>query len=890
MGLGPKKSDRKGEREKLVSQANRDDERGQAPKATEVWRKLAESGDIEAAWVLGQRLEAGRGCIQNFGEATHWIRVAAEAEHVEAMAKLGEIYLTGRPAPLSVSADIAKFAEESEDGRAPPSLAAMFPYPIVIKRNPEEAAKWNREAALKFNVGALVRLGMQHASGVGVEQNFSDAEAWLEEAALEGSAAGQTALALLYIGSQLGSPDYARAVPWLEKAAEQGEVAAKFHLARLLSAGRGAPEDRRRAVLLWRDAAEGGHVEAMYMLGQALRFGHGVGVNSSEAETWLRRASARGHVRALVSVGALLIDQEIPDYLSAFQVFQEAAERGDAEAQLALASLLLQGKGVTRDPEEAVRWTQKAADQGHIVAYERLGALHGDGIGVEQDLGLALGLFERAAAEGSASALYNLGQAHAQGLETPKDPALAAECFREAAERGFAEAAVKLGLLYARGEGVDQSYENAALWYEKAASLGSKGGAWNLAFLKIRGLGVEKDIGAGIATLEFYAEDGDRDAVYALRELYAAGEYVPADPDRANYWIMRAAKLGSGWACRLLLTEIEEKKPDAMAVEDFLPLLQSAADAGEIDAQTALGRLYYHGELVAKDFDQALTHFGKAAHAGSAFAQAFMGDILYKGAENVVADEDAAVEWYRLAAQKGHAGAAVSLMACLERRGLSDNDRIEIFGIFERIAEKGDPLAQRMLGDFYLKGFGVEASKADAEVWLRKASEAANAAAQFLLAGMLLQGQARARGDKEPIDLLTKAAANGHVEAGYNLGVCFKRGIGVEPDLVQAERWYRSAAELHSASAKLALADLLWETAQTESRALEAAYWYEAAAASGVAAANFGLGRHYETGRGRDKNLTQAAKHYVKAFEAGIKEAIPALERIQAELTTARRT
>ena len=38
MGLGPKKSDRKGEREKLVSQANRDDERGQAPKATEVWR------------------------------------------------------------------------------------------------------------------------------------------------------------------------------------------------------------------------------------------------------------------------------------------------------------------------------------------------------------------------------------------------------------------------------------------------------------------------------------------------------------------------------------------------------------------------------------------------------------------------------------------------------------------------------------------------------------------------------------------------------------------------------------------------------------------------------------------------------------------------------------
>jgi Sel1 repeat len=44
--------------------------------------------------------------------------------------------------------------------------------------------------------------------------------------------------------------------------------------------------------------------------------------------------------------------------------FKKSAEGGDAEGQFLLAKALLQGKGLTPDPEGALHWAQAAADQG----------------------------------------------------------------------------------------------------------------------------------------------------------------------------------------------------------------------------------------------------------------------------------------------------------------------------------------------------------------------------------------------------------------------------------------------------------------------------------------------------------------------------------------------
>ena len=73
------------------------------------------------------------------------------------------------------------------------------------------------------------------------------------------------------------------------------------------------------------------------------------------------------------------------DYATALREFQPAADKGDRDAQLALADMYLRGYGVTADPAVAARWFRKAADQGDPRAQTNLGFLYEQGKGVARD-------------------------------------------------------------------------------------------------------------------------------------------------------------------------------------------------------------------------------------------------------------------------------------------------------------------------------------------------------------------------------------------------------------------------------------------------------------------------------------------------------------------------
>ena len=52
------------------------------------------------------------------------------------------------------------------------------------------------------------------------------------------------------------------------------------------------------------------------------------------------------------------------DESEAVRWYRKAAEQGDADAQANLGYCYLHGKGVSKDEAEAVRWYRKAAEQG----------------------------------------------------------------------------------------------------------------------------------------------------------------------------------------------------------------------------------------------------------------------------------------------------------------------------------------------------------------------------------------------------------------------------------------------------------------------------------------------------------------------------------------------
>lgn len=89
------------------------------------------------------------------------------------------------------------------------------------------------------------------------------------------------------------------------------------------------------------------------------------------------------------------------DYKTAFAVWKQLADGGNAAAQQSLGVMYLHGYGVSRDFNEAVRWFTKAADQGNVHACDNLGWMYEQGNGVKQDRVRAYMWYSRAVAVAS---------------------------------------------------------------------------------------------------------------------------------------------------------------------------------------------------------------------------------------------------------------------------------------------------------------------------------------------------------------------------------------------------------------------------------------------------------------------------------------------------------
>ena len=87
------------------------------------------------------------------------------------------------------------------------------------------------------------------------------------------------------------------------------------------------------------------------------------------------------------------------NYQTALNVWLEAAERGDPEAQTYVGDIYAKGLGIEPDYAKAAKWYQKAAKQGYKRAQTSLGYLYEAGLGVKQDLLKALEWYRKAAGD-----------------------------------------------------------------------------------------------------------------------------------------------------------------------------------------------------------------------------------------------------------------------------------------------------------------------------------------------------------------------------------------------------------------------------------------------------------------------------------------------------------
>jgi TPR repeat protein len=298
---------------------------GEPAKAVPMLLAAGASGHAEAATLLAALYEDGRGVQSDLSAAKEWYRRAAGLGHAPAMAALGRVLRQEGHSNATETESLLRRSAELSNPEGQYQLAIMLS--AMQPGDRAEELDWFVKAARQGHIGAQV-----------------------------------SAAALLLKRNAEG--DRLAAIDWLERAAKAKDPVASYLLARVSSEQKTIDFERIRETLTI--AATAGHREAQFLLGKLLA-DSSVLADKTDAASWLEKASQNGHLDAANRLGELYLApvSELRHLAKARQIFQRAAEQGNASAMYNLARMQSEGLGGESDSRQALIWYSRAAEAGH---------------------------------------------------------------------------------------------------------------------------------------------------------------------------------------------------------------------------------------------------------------------------------------------------------------------------------------------------------------------------------------------------------------------------------------------------------------------------------------------------------------------------------------------
>lgn len=262
-------------------------------------------------------------------------------------------------------------------------------------------------------------------------------------------------------------------------------------------------------------------------------------------------------------------------------------------------------------------------------------------------------------------------------------------------------------------------------------------------------------------------------------------------------------------------------------------LLREAQD-GEVEAQVLLGHRAW-GEGNAKE---AAKWFRKAADGGDAEGQTALGKLLLEGKPGVPKNRCQALVWLEKAAKRGNAEAAEFLYRWFSEGKEVPRNPSRAFwwlSIWNRATEKRSD-SEFLLGNCFLNGDGTDRNLWKARSHFQKALEE----------GHSLSPEEIDRLVRNVISVITARAEAGDPLDRWRLGQLYENGEIVEKSPEKAAHWYRLAAEQGDAEAMFALANLWAEQPSLAKSGESGQDWLAKAAAEGHVPARHRLIRQPE--------------------------------------------
>jgi TPR repeat protein len=188
-------------------------------------------------------------------------------------------------------------------------------------------------------------------------------------------------------------------------------------------------------------------------------------------------------------------------------------------------------------------------------------------------------------------------------------------------------------------------------------------------------------------------------------------------------------------------------------------------------------------------------------------------------------------------------------------------------------AEKGNSMAQYLLGHDYEMGQGVAKDLPEMLRWYALAAEGRTSASSGSVLGsdgFDLVAAGRVKDFSQALDLCRRAAEGGDATAQLYLGLVYDLGRDVPGDPAEAARWYRKSALQGNGAAANNLGVLHDNAQGIPKDSVEAAEWLKIAASRGNALGEYNLGLLYLRGEGVSQDDSMAARNLEKAADRGI--------------------
>ena len=438
--------------------------------------RLARQGDAAAQLSLGLRFLMGNGVPADELKAQEWLLMSARQNNIAAQVTLATaLAFESDKQDLPAAAGWFEKAAEAGNVQAMSELVRLYETGSGVTRDMAKAASWQSRARLR---GQEVKL--ERAWKIAL----ADKARWMKPLPKEKAGRDSNPVA------DIAVPDIAA----LKRAAQNGDDHAQVVLGALLATGEGVTRDDKAALGWFEKAADSGNVQAQAVLGELVALGWaGLKPDMAVAARWMEKAALGGSVPAEAEWGTMLMDGKgvKKDPEKGLLWLVKAAQEGDGRARLKLASMTLaQG-----DRESASKWFAGAADVGDLDVLSALGAFYGWGNGPVSGESEKLSEVRRYAQRDESEAQLMMGFLYGEGWGTKRDPVTAEYWFDKAAGQGDVEVWLPLGLLYAE-MGRDAE---AASAFGKAVELGGFSLAKDRELLQLIFVGSEKMPALGAA-------------------------------------------------------------------------------------------------------------------------------------------------------------------------------------------------------------------------------------------------------------------------------------------------------------------------------------------------------------------------------------------------------